>query len=77
MNSLAYVDPLSLAGKYETNVSCRECGHYYKIIVKESTTIGDLETYICPDCQSNYQVTDDPASTNAFEVYRSTFINIH
>ena len=74
MSLAEYPDPLAAQEKVEIFVDCRECGHHYKIIVKESVTVGELEGYICPDCQSDYQVTDDPASTNSFDVFKSTFI---
>ena len=73
---LCWIDPLAHAGKVEVpSVQCSECGHDWKIIVGEQTTVGELECYVCRDCRPPIeQMKTSPEMFNGFDVFKETFI---
>ena len=75
MSLAEYPDPLAAQEKCETFVDCRECGHHWRIIVKESVTVGELESYICPDCRPPlHMMKVSPEEFNGFDTFKETFI---
>jgi hypothetical protein len=68
MSLAEYPDPLAAQEKVETTAEC-SCGIAYKITTDESTTLGQIENYLCPECRKMEGLTND------FKIYKETFLD--